>query len=91
MQQQHCAAVQEAEQLRQQLAEAAEVQEAQAQQLRDLERNLADAGKAWTAADKSVADMRVQAAKDQEAMKQQVILIILQSILSLCKRIGSAE
>lgn len=77
--------MQEADQLRQQLAEAAEVQEAQAQQLRDLERNLADAGKAWAAADKSVADMRLQAAKDQEAMQQQVILLVLQSILHPCK------
>ena len=66
--------VQEAEQLRQQLAEAGAVQEAQAQQLRELEQNLADAGKAWATADKSVADLRLQAARDQQALSQQVPL-----------------
>lgn len=60
------------EHLRQQLAEALEVQKAQGRQLRDMEGSLADAGKAWAAADKSAADLRQQATKDEEALRQQV-------------------
>ena len=60
--------------MRQQLAEAVDVQEAQARQLRELEGSLADAGKAWAAADKAAADLRQQAATDKAALDQQVAL-----------------
>ena len=67
--------MQEVELLRQQLAEAVEVQEAQAGQLRELERSLADAGKAWAAADKAAADLRQQSTHDKTALNQQVALL----------------